>query len=103
MRLFNKKKKKRTSCRTFTKKWVDIILTVSLIDIQLVFILAYLDKCQIAETLGIAIVTEVIGVMSGYLVKSFFESYSIGKNDLEMERMKHEYTIKGCDDNNAAG
>lgn len=108
MKFFKRKKKKRTDdCpaekRTFTKKWVDIILTVSIIDIQLVFVLAFLGKCQIAETLGVAIVSEVIGVMLGYLCKSYFESYSIAKNDLEQERIKNEYICCSSTNSNAAG
>lgn len=90
----NTSEENKNKIRTFTKKWVDIILTVSLIDIQLVFVLAYLGKEQIAETLGVAIVTEIIGVTISYLCKSYFESFSQAKNKIELERMKHEYNIQ---------
>lgn len=80
---------------TFTKKWVEIILTTSLIDIQLVFVLAFFNKIQIAETLGVALVTQVIGVFTAYAVKAFFETYSEAKDTIE-------YTKIGIDKDNAS-
>lgn len=69
--------------KTFTKKWMDIILTVTLIDLQIPFILAFMDKMQIAETLGGLLVTEIIGVFLVYCVKSFF-----GKREEENIKLK---------------
>ena len=87
-------KEEKKNVKTFTKKWVDVILTVALIDIQLVFVLAFMNKNQIAETLGVAIVTEIVGVSIAYFIKAFFESFSIAKNELEQERIKREYYVK---------
>lgn len=97
-------KEEKKNVKTFTKKWVDVILTVALIDIQLVFVLAFMNKNQIAETLGVAIVTEIVGVSIAYFIKAFFESFSIAKNELEQERIKREYYVKPyypSDDNNS--
>ncbi|WP_291629223.1 hypothetical protein [Clostridium sp.] len=80
---------------TFTKKWVEIILTTSLIDIQLVFVLAFFNKIQIAETLGVALVTQVVGVFTAYAVKAFFETYAEAKDTIE-------YTKIGIDKDNAS-
>lgn len=60
--------------KTFTKKWMDIIMGVAIIDMQLPFLLAFMDKTEIAETLGVTVVTEVIGVFLVYCAKSFFET-----------------------------
>ena len=60
---------------TFTKKAVAIILVVSLIDLQLSYILAFMGKEQIAEALSSTIAETVIGVMLGYFLKSLFETF----------------------------
>lgn len=60
---------------TFTKKAVAVILVVSLIDLQLSYILAFMGKEQIAETLSTTIATTIIGVMLGYFLKSLFETF----------------------------
>lgn len=61
--------------KTFTKKAVTIIMVVSLIDLQLSYILAFLGKEQIAESLSSEIATVIIGVMLGYFMKSLFETF----------------------------
>lgn len=69
-----KKKAGRSSFGTFTKKWVGRLMYVAMFDIQLSYLLAFLGKEQIAETLSITVVTEIIGVMAVYFVKSFLET-----------------------------
>lgn len=83
--------KDKKELRTFTKKWVDRILTISLFDIQLCFVLAFMGKENIAESLGIAMATEIVGTIAGYYAKSFFETYSEKKNDIEMEKIHKDY------------
>ena len=101
----NEKDKKKV--RQYTKKWVDIILTVSLIDVQFCFILAFLGKDQIAETLGIAIITEIVAIGLGYMLKAFFETNAQKKNEIEMERIKRTYEVNKptleSDDEQAVG
>lgn len=60
---------------TFSKKAVAIILSVSLIDLQLSYILAFLGKEQIAESLSSEIASVIIGVMVGYFMKALFETF----------------------------
>ena len=79
---------------TFTKKWMSIIMIISLIDLQFPFILAYLGKNDIAETLGGLLVTEVIGVFLVYCIKSFFETREEKKNEMLNERWKEEIESK---------
>ena len=60
---------------TFTKKAVTAILEISLIDLQLSYVLAFMGKEQIAESLSSTIATTIIGVMIGYFAKSLFETF----------------------------
>lgn len=61
--------------QTFSKKAVAVILAVSLIDLQLSYILAFMGKEQIAESLSSQIASVIIGVMVGYFVKALFETF----------------------------
>lgn len=60
---------------TFSKKAVAIILAVSLIDLQLSYVLAFIGKEQIAESLSSTIAETIIGVMLGYFLKALFETF----------------------------
>ncbi len=73
----NKKQKKRYNAwlTTFTKKAVAVILIISLIDLQLSYVLAFLGKEQIAESLSSTIAGTIIGVMLGYFLKALFETF----------------------------
>lgn len=70
-----KRRKDKKTLATFTKKVVAVILFVSLIDLQLSYLLAFLGKEQIAETLSTTIAETIIGVILGYFLKSLFETY----------------------------
>lgn len=76
--------------RTYTKKMMNRIIAVALIDMQFPFILALLGKEQIAETIGGLIVTEIIGVFIAYCLKSFFETKESEKIRLQEEQIKTE-------------
>lgn len=68
------RKPKRNSFKTFTKTWVSRLMYIAVFDIQLSYVLAFMGKEQIAETLSITVVTEIIGVMAVYCMKSFMET-----------------------------
>ncbi|MCM1089133.1 MAG: hypothetical protein NC419_13335 [Muribaculaceae bacterium] len=74
---------KRGNFRTFTKTWVSRLMYIAVFDIQLSYLLAFLGKEQIAETLSITVVTEIIGVMAVYCMKSFFETKESEKTRLK--------------------
>lgn len=57
-----------------------IILVIALIDLQLSYILAFLDK-PLNDTVSVAIVTEIITVCLGYFIKAF-------KSKKEAEKIK---------------
>lgn len=61
--------------QTFSKKAVAIILVVSLIDLQLSYVLAFMGKEQIAESLSSEIASVIVGVMVGYFMKALFETF----------------------------
>ena len=71
----NKEKPFEKWLKTFTKKSVTAILFFSILDLQLSYVLAFLGKEQIAESLSSTIASTVIGVMIGYFVKSLFETF----------------------------
>lgn len=99
-----KKKQKMDLFETFTKLWVTILLIVAVIDLQLSYVLALLDRHEIAETLSIAIVTEIIGVIAIYMVKSFFETSNEKKHSLELKKLQiSDDELEEEDDEEAVG
>lgn len=74
---------------TFSKKAVVIILAVSLVDLQLSYILAFLGKDQIAESLSSEIASVIIGVMIGYFMKALFETF-FEKREERLNRSSQE-------------
>lgn len=70
-----KKKSYGKWLNSFTKKAVTAILILSLIDLQLSYVLAFLGKEQIAESLSSTIASTIIGVMLGYFFKALFETF----------------------------
>ena len=79
---------------TFTKKAVTIILTVSLIDMQLSYVLAFLGKDQIAESLSSTVAEVIVGVMCGYFLKALFETF-FEKREERLNRQIQEETEGG--------
>ncbi|WP_304509267.1 hypothetical protein [Anaerotignum sp.] len=79
---------------TFSKKAVEWILITALFDLQLSYLLAFLGREQIAETLSITVVTSVIAVMLGYFMKSFKETKEEEKVRLiEQKREREEKQV----------
>lgn len=75
--MLGKREKKPYSkwLETYTKRAVTAILVVCMVDLQLSYLLAFLDKPQIAESLSSTIATVIIGVMVGYFGKALFETF----------------------------
>ena len=59
---------------------------VSLIDLQLSYVLAFMGQVQIAESLSSTIASTVVGVMLGYFFKALFETFF----EKREERLKQE-------------
>ena len=86
-------KRYNSQLTTFTKKAVFAILLVALIDLQLSYILAFMGKEQIAETLSSTIADTIIGVMLGYFLKALFETFFEKREERlnrELEQMGDE-------------
>lgn len=77
---------KADDIRTHFKKIVDRVLTVSLIDLQFTYVLAFLGREQIAESLSKYLVAKIIAVVIVYAVKS----YSGKRNE---EDLKYLYKL----------
>lgn len=75
---------------TFTKRAVAIILIVSLVDLQLSYVLAFLGREEIAESLSSETATTVIGVMLGYFVKALFETF-FEKREERLNKLIDQY------------
>ena len=76
-------KKKKTK-KEYSKKMATLILAVALFDVQLTYILAFFNK-EIAETLSVGLVTEIIGIYVIYCLKAYF-----GKKGEENTRLKEK-------------
>lgn len=71
-----KRKKPYSSwLKTYTKRAVTVILAISLIDLQLSYVLAFMGQVQIAESLSSTIASTIVGVMIGYFFKALFETF----------------------------
>lgn len=71
----HKKQSYKSWLKTFTKRAVTAILVISLIDLQLSYVLAFMGQIQIAESLSSTIASTVVGVMLGYFFKALFETF----------------------------
>ncbi|MBM6830028.1 hypothetical protein H9X85_10705 [Anaerotignum lactatifermentans] len=69
--------------KTFTKKLVKWVMAISLFDLQLSYLLAFLGRVEIAENLSMTVVTTIIGTVITYCIKSF-------KETKEEERLRYE-------------
>lgn len=94
----SKKKKKANIFKTFTKMWVTILLVIAIIDLQLSYILAFIGKDTIAESLSIAIVTEIIGVSCVYMIRAFFDTMSEKKHDLDVRKFEESLNNECLED-----
>lgn len=86
--------------QTFTKLWVTLLLIIAVVDLQLSYILAFIGRETIAESLSIAVVTEIIGVVCVYMVRAFFDTVSEKKHELEVEKFNNSIG-QGCVDDNS--
>lgn len=84
----------RRKRNTYTKKLVKWILAISMIDLQLSYLLAFLGRVEIAENLSMTVVTTIIGTVITYCIKSFKETkeeekvaYLREKNGVEQEEV----------------
>ena len=72
----------RLKFETYTKRLVGVVVIVSLIDLQLSYVLAFLDKTQIAETLSNQICVTLLGTILVYVIRAHFDTKAEKKDEL---------------------
>lgn len=68
--------------KTYTKRAVKALLVIGVINAEIPYVLAAFGKNPV-ETLGVAWITEIVAVISGYMCKAYFETKQQRKQDLE--------------------
>lgn len=76
----NTSKKVKDSFSTYTKRIVSLILIFCIICMVLTYILAFMGRDQIAESLSTTIAQTILGTILGYMLKSYNESKQIENN-----------------------
>lgn len=72
---------------TFTKALVALIMLFALIDLQLSYILAFMDKVQIAEELSKQVCVTIIGVAFVYMIRAYYDSKAEHNNESVKQAM----------------
>lgn len=75
-------RKRKSTWRTYTKQAVKALLVIGVIDANIPYILALVDKDPCIE-LGHAFITEIVAVILGYMIKAYLETKSERKQELE--------------------
>lgn len=78
-------KKHDKTVLTFTKKWVNRLMWLFAIWITLTYVLAFMDREDIAEALSQDVMTGGVAVFLVYMLKAFFETYS--EENLKYKKM----------------
>ena len=67
---------------TYTKRLVGIVVFVALLDLQLSYVLAFLGKDQIAETLSIQICVTLLGTILVYIIRAYFDTKAEKRDEM---------------------
>lgn len=67
--------------KTLTKRWTNRLLWFSCIWVTLSYVLAFMDKTQVATDLSIQVVTIIIGTYIPYIVRGFLDTFSMKKQE----------------------
>lgn len=79
---------------TFTKAMVGLIIIMACIDLQLSYVLAFLDKIQIAEELSKQVCTTILGVALVYMIRAYFDSRAEYKTKNDLNKTIEQKTIE---------
>lgn len=90
-------KKRKNNKFTYTKWIVSILITIAVVDLQLTYILAFLGSPETLQETSGKLITEILGVVLVYCVKSFFETREEEKNKL-IDKALRVGDITGFDD-----
>ena len=67
---------------TYTKRLVGIIVFVGLVDLQLTYVLAFMDKIQIAESLSNQVCVTIVGTALVYMIKAYLETKAEKRDEM---------------------
>lgn len=67
---------------TYTKRLVGLVVFVGLIDLQLSYALAFLDKIQIAESLSNQICVTLLGTILVYVIRAYFDTKAEKRDEM---------------------
>lgn len=81
-----KKTKNKYNINTFSKIWINRLMWFSIVWISSSFVLAFLGREQIAETLAITITAQIVLLMCTYFCKSFFETKEEKRQDFKIRQ-----------------
>lgn len=59
---------------TYTKRLVAFVVILCMIDLQLSYVLAFMDKVQIAESLSTQICITILGTVIIYAIRAYFDT-----------------------------
>lgn len=72
----------RLKFETYTKRLVGIVTFIAIADLQLSYILAFMGKDQIAESLSIQVCTTLLGTITVYIIRAHFDTKAEKRDEL---------------------
>lgn len=67
---------------TYTKRLVGVVVFIGLLDLQLSYVLAFLGKDQIAESLSTQICITLLGTVLVYVVRAYFDTKAEKRDEM---------------------
>lgn len=76
---------------TYTKRLIAFVVLISIIDLQFSYILAFLGREEIAETLSVQICTTLLGTVIVYVIRAYFDTKAEKHNEMIKNGYISEY------------
>lgn len=86
-------RRRKNKLQTFTKKWVNRYMWFTMVCIAASYVLAFMEKYAIAETLSQTVVTGQAAIMIPYFCKSLFETRWEKEQNFKERRYEDSLTI----------
>lgn len=67
---------------TYTKRLVGFVVILCMVDLQLSYILAFMDKVQIAEALSTQICVTILGTVIIYAIRAYFDTKAEKRDEM---------------------
>lgn len=67
---------------TYTKRLVGVVVFIGLLDLQLSYVLAFLGKDQIAESLSTQICITLLGTILVYVIRAYFDTKAEKRDEM---------------------